>query len=321
MIDIDDPEAVIAAAETAVNQCLAVDAADDFLVVTDDKRRPIGEALYEVGRDVAADATIVQYPPGPQHGAEPPASVAAALEAADAFLAPTTKSLSHTRARSEASAAGARGATLPGITEAVFTTGLDADYEAIAAECDRTFETVGDATEIRVTSPQGTDITFELGDRTWMKDTGIVHDDGDFSNLPAGEVFISPESATGRYVVDGTIRPHGLLDGRRVTFEVEDGYVTDVDDDAVAADLAAAAEEAGQNAYNLAELGIGTNLGVVELIGSVLLDEKAGGTVHIAVGDDAGIGGDTDAPIHMDGVLREPTVFVDGEEIELPSVE
>ncbi|MFT4885370.1 MAG: leucyl aminopeptidase (aminopeptidase T) [Natronomonas sp.] len=60
---------------------------------------------------------------------------------------------------------------------------------------------------------------------------------------------------------------------------------------------------------------------MTDLIGSTLLDEKAGGTVHIALGDDAGIGGDNDAPIHMDGVLREPTVYADGEEIDLPDVQ
>jgi leucyl aminopeptidase (aminopeptidase T) len=135
-------------------------------------------------------------------------------------------------------------------------------------------------------------------------------------------VFISPESADGTYVVDGTIRPHGLLDeGQTVTFEVEDGYVTSIGDDAIRADVEEAAEQVGQNAYNMAELGIGTNIGVTDLVGSVLLDEKAGGTVHIALGDDAGIGGDNDAPIHLDGILREPTVYVDGEVVDLPTVE
>ena len=134
-------------------------------------------------------------------------------------------------------------------------------------------------------------------------------------------VFISPESADGTYVVDGTIRPHGRLDdGRQVTVEVESGFVTEISDDAIRSDIETAAESVGRDAYNLAELGIGTNIGVTELVGSVLLDEKAGGTVHIAIGDDAGIGGDTDAPIHLDGILREPTVFADGEEIELPTV-
>jgi leucyl aminopeptidase (aminopeptidase T) len=320
-LEIEDPAAVATAAETAVEQCLAVEADETCVVVTDERRRPIGEALYEAANAATEDAVVVRYPPGPQHGAEPPAPVAAALSAADAFLAPTTKSLSHTRARSNATEEDARGATLPGITEAVFTTGLDADYDAIAAECAGMLEAVGDADEIRVTSPQGTDLTFDLGDRAWRDDTGIVHEPGDFSNLPAGEVFISPASADGTYVVDGTIRPHGLLEpGHTVTFEVEDGYVTSVDDDAIRDELEAAADEAGRDAYNLAELGIGTNIGVTDLVGSVLLDEKAGGTVHVAVGDDAGIGGDTDAPIHMDGILREPTVYADGTPVELLSV-
>ncbi len=321
-LSIADPEAVNAAANTAVNQCLAVEADETCVVVTDDTRKPIGEAIYRAALEATDDATIVRYPPGPQHGAEPPAPVAAALAEADVFLAPTTKSITHTRARSDATAAGARGSTLPGITEEVFTVGLDADYEAIAAECAAMLERVKGADEIRVTSPQGTDITFELGDRPWNDDTGIVHEPGEFSNLPAGEVFISPISADGTYVVDGTIRPHGRLeDGQTVTFEVDDGVVTSVSDEAIRSDLETAAEEAGENAYNLAELGIGTNIGVNELVGSVLLDEKAAGTVHIAVGDDAGIGGDIDAPIHMDGILCEPTVFVDGEAIELPTAE
>jgi leucyl aminopeptidase (aminopeptidase T) len=321
-LDIVDPEAVAAAAETAVGQCLNVQSDETCVIVTDDRREPIGEALYDAALDATEDAVIVRYPPGPQHGAEPPAPVAAALKAADAFLAPTSKSLSHTRARSDATDAGARGSTLPGITEEVFTTGLDADYDEIAAECEAMLEQVDGAEEVRVTSPQGTDITFELDDRAWHDDTGIVHEDGDFSNLPAGEVFISPVSADGTYVVDGTIRPHGLLEeGQTVTFEVEDGYITEISDDAVRADVEEAAEQVGQNAYNMAELGIGTNIGVTDLIGSTLLDEKAGGTVHIALGDDAGIGGDNDAPIHMDGVLWEPTVYADGEEIDLPDVQ
>jgi len=321
-ITVEDPEAVAAAAGTAIEQCLAVSPGETCVVVTDDKRAPIGEALYDAALGATEDAVIVRYPPGPQHGAEPPEPVAAALLDADCFLAPTTKSISHTRARSDATDVGTRGATLPGITEEVFTVGLDADYGAIADECAAMLDAVSGADEIRVTSPQGTDITFELGDRPWNDDTGIVHEPGSFSNLPAGEVFISPESATGTYVVDGTIRPHGRLsDGHTVTIDVEDGVLTRISDDAIRADVEAAAEEVGDAAYNLAELGIGTNLGVTELVGSVLLDEKAAGTVHIAFGDDAGIGGDTEAPIHMDGILREPTVFVDGEEIDLPEPE
>jgi leucyl aminopeptidase (aminopeptidase T) len=307
------------AAETAVEQCLGLDAEESCVVVTDDDRQPIGDALYEVASEVSDDTAILRYPPGEQHGEEPPGPVAAAMRDADVFLAPTTKSLSHTRARGSANDAGARGATLPGITEDVFTTGLDADYETIRQHCEDVLAQVADADEVRVTTPAGTDITFEAGDREWRDDTGIVHEPGDFSNLPAGEVFVSPEDANGTYVVDGTMMPHGKLDDdEQLSFEVEDGFVTDISDPAIRDQVEAASEQVGEDAYNLAELGIGTNVAVSELVGSVLLDEKAAGTVHIAIGDDAGIGGDTDAPLHLDGIIQEPTVFADGETVDLP---
>ena len=307
------------AAETAIHQCLNLQADESIVVVTDDEREPIGEALYDVASEVTDDAAIVRYPPGPQHGAEPPAPVAGALLEADVFVAPTTKSLTHTRARGNATDAEARGATMPGITEDVMIAGLDADYEAIARACDDLLAQVEGAETIRVTSPQGTDVTFEPGGRDWRDDVGLNHEPGEFSNLPAGEIFVSPETADGTYVVDGTMRPYGLLEGRELEFDVEDGYVTRISDDEIRGQVGAAAEEVGRDAYNVAELGVGANVGVAELVGSVLLDEKAAGTVHVAIGDDAGFGGDVDAPLHLDGVLVEPTVYADGEVVTLPS--
>ncbi|MFB6087826.1 MAG: aminopeptidase, partial [Haloarculaceae archaeon] len=98
-------------------------------------------------------------------------------------------------------------------------------------------------------------------------------------------------------------------------------YVTRISDDDVREQVETAAEEVGDAAYNLAELGIGTNVAVEDLVGSVLLDEKAAGTVHIAIGDDHGIGGDTHAPVHLDGIITDPTVSADGEEISLPAAD
>ncbi|MEF8812250.1 MAG: aminopeptidase [Halovenus sp.] len=306
-------------AQTAVEQCMGLRPGESCLVVTDDEREAIGKALDSVARETTDDVATIRYPPGDQHGAEPPRPVSTAMTGADVVLAPTTKSLSHTTARIEATDAGARMATLPGITDDVFLMGLDADYDRIADECRRLLGQVGDAEEIRVMSPQGTDITFRPGTREWLEDTGINHDPGAFSNLPAGEVFVSPETGDGTVVVDGTMMPHGKLDGDVVEFTVADGAVTHIADDAVRAEVEEAAETAGDGAYNLAELGIGTNVAVTDLVGSVLLDEKAGGTVHIAIGDDHGIGGDVEVPIHLDGILTEPTVYADGEEVTLPS--
>lgn len=306
-------------AATAIEQCLNLQSDESIVIVTDDSRREIGERLYTAATDRTDQATIIRYPPEGQHGSEPPEPVAAAMANADAFLAPTSKSLSHTRAREHACKAGARGATLPGITEEVFETGLDADYELIAQNCRHLHEQVMDADTIRVTSPSGTDITIEPGGRQWNLDTGIIHESGSFSNLPAGEIFVSPTTATGTYVVDGTMMPHGRLDAdQTLRFVVEDGYITEISDPEIRERVESAAAEVGDAAYNLAELGIGANTGVTDLVGSVLLDEKAAGTVHLAIGDDAAIGGDTEAPIHIDGIITDATVYADGTAIDLP---
>ena len=318
--DESSQSSLAAAAETAISQCMALESGESCVIMADDSTSPTGEALYRAASEITEEALVAQYPPGSQHGEEPPSPVAAAMQAADVVLCPTSKSLSHTRARTDATDAGARVATLPGITEEIFTTGLDADYDRIARECEDVRKQVADSEELRITSPQGTDFTVEPGTREWYSDTGIVHESGEMSNLPAGEVFVSPETSNGTYVVDGTMMPYGLVE-EDLEFVVEDGIVSEVSGDAVREQLEAAAEEGGEDAFNLAEVGIGTNVAVSALVGSVLADEKAAGTVHIAIGDDAGIGGDVSAPIHTDGVLREPTVYADGEEVELPTIE
>lgn len=305
------------AAETAINQCLALSPEESCAIISDPGTNDVAEALYAAAEAITDDAVAVRFPTGQTHGGEPPSPVAGAMRDSDVFLAPTSKSLSHTRARQNACDQGARGATLPGITPAVFRTGLMADYDGIAANCDRIRKTLDGAETIRVETDAGTDVTFDVRGRQWLSDTGIVHDPGAFSNLPAGEVFISPVTAEGRVVVDGTMRPYGRLD-EPIELIFKDGHVTDISDEQVRATVEEATERVGDAATNVAELGIGTNDGVTELVGSVLLDEKAAGTIHVAIGDDASIGGDTEAPIHLDGIVRDPRVFVDGTALELP---
>ncbi|MFP8890713.1 aminopeptidase [Natrialbaceae archaeon A-CW2] len=307
------------AAETAIHQCMNLKNSESCVIVTDDQLYPIGDALYDVASEVTPDTMIINYPPGATDGSEPPASVAAAMAESDVVLAPTSKSLSHTRARTNATEEGVRIATLPGVTEDLFVSGLDVEYSVIESHCQNIRRQVDEADEIRVTTNGGTDITFTIGDRSFMSDTGIVHDPGQMSNLPAGEVAVSPTTANGTFVVDGTMMPYGLLEGEKLRFEVEDGLVVKISDNQLRDIIDDAAEKVGKAAYNVAELGIGANVAITDLVGSVLLDEKAAGTVHIAIGDDVGMGGDVEAPIHLDGIIKSPTVYADGEVVDLPT--
>ena len=67
----------------------------------------------------------------------------------------------------------------------------------------------------------------------------------------------------------------------------------------------------GSNGRQLAELGIGTNPAAT-LSGSILEDEKVIGTAHLAFGSNVSFGGVNAASVHIDGVLLEPTIQVDG---------
>jgi leucyl aminopeptidase (aminopeptidase T) len=73
-------------------------------------------------------------------------------------------------------------------------------------------------------------------------------------------------------------------------------------------------DKAGPKAYIVAEFGIGLNP-KAEVKGTILEDEKVIGTVHIAVGNNLSYGRDNDVPIHLDGVIRDPDIFVDGKMI------
>ena len=72
----------------------------------------------------------------------------------------------------------------------------------------------------------------------------------------------------------------------------------------------------GENplARNLAELGIGTN-DKARVTGVILEDEKIYGTVHIALGSNDTFGGTVAAGIHVDGVVKEPVLKLDGKTV------
>lgn len=304
------------AARTALNQCIQLKDGESVVIVTDNKREEIADVLYKEAEDITDDVVKLTYPPRDRHGQEPPEGVHSIMEMKDVFLAPTTKSITHTRAVSKAVESGSRGSTLPAITKDAFELGLSADYDQVRENCESLYEQVKEASTVRFVTDKGTDLAFEP--RDWYLDTGEVSQSGTYANLPSGEIFTAPESVSGTIVYDGSIRPHGKL-SHDIEVEVEDGYVTDISDDELRMMIESAEEEAGEAARNLAETAIGANPAVSDLTGNILLDEKAAETVHIAIGDNINFGGEVEAPIHEDGVVRNPTVYADGEEVELPN--
>jgi leucyl aminopeptidase (aminopeptidase T) len=173
---------------------------------------------------------------------------------------------------------------------------------------------------VRVRGRAGTDLTFQIGDREWHSDA-VPIEAGEFHNYPSGEVYVSPleDGADGVLVADLTV-PYtvdGLVD-EPVTLRFERGRVRSIEGGKAAGMLQTLVEETGESGRVIAELGIGLNHAVTPF-GHVLFDEKAGGTAHVAIGNNTGIyGGVNESPIHVDCVFSEPEIEADGEPIELP---
>jgi leucyl aminopeptidase (aminopeptidase T) len=222
----------------------------------------------------------------------------------------------------------------PGTTLESFGRTVAIDYAELARRCAAINVVLTAAESVHVSAPGGTDITLGLKGREAKADDGDFSLPGRGGNLPAGESFISPENgaAEGLIVFDGSISLHrgDMIIREPVRCRVKGGYVTDISGGVEAAALletvtmaekdALDYEKAGRlpggqgevyrrNARNIGELGIGLNP-KARITGGMLEDEKAFRTCHFAVGHNY----DSDAPalIHLDGLVREPTITAYG---------
>jgi aminopeptidase len=146
-----------------------------------------------------------------------------------------------------------------------------------------------------------TDIRLSVAGRTWINSDGR-------RNMPSGEIFTGPveDSATGRIRCGFPV----CRDGRRlvgIELETKDGEV-------VAAraeegeDYLRAMLEIDAGARRFGELGLGLNPGIDRFTGSILFDEKIGGTVHLALGQSyPETGGVNASALHWDLIVDTRT--------------
>jgi leucyl aminopeptidase (aminopeptidase T) len=144
---------------------------------------------------------------------------------------------------------------------------------------------------------------------------------GEAANYPGGEIFVAPheDGADGVLVADLTVpyTVEGLVD-EPVVMRFERGRVVSIEGGRAAEMLREIVERAGPGGDVIAELGIGLNH-AIRPSGHVMLDEKAGGTAHVAIGRNTGAyGGTNEATIHVDCVFSGPELEADGREIAIP---
>lgn len=304
-------EALDRAVTTVIRDCLGLQPAEEVLVVCNPSTEQLGALLRIHAQGEGGEATLAVISERDSAAAEPPRAVAAAMLAVDVVIAPTVQSLSHTEARRAASEGGVRVASMPGVTEEMLARVMSADMKELRKRGNVLGRALGMGAEARITSPQGSDLRLGLGDRTAIVDAGALSKRAAFGNLPCGEAFIAPVEGTaeGTLVVDGSIAVIGKLE-TPVELTVEGGHLVDATG-GEGARLMELLTEHGRDGTNVAELGIGTNEEAT-LTGNILEDEKILGTAHVAFGASAAIGGKVQVPVHLDCVVLEPTVEVDG---------
>lgn len=297
----------------ALRDCMAVKKNETVLVITDETKREIGYSLFENAKSLGFKTLLLEMPPGKINGEEPPKQVAEMMQQFDVVLIPTAKSVTHTDARRKASAKGVRVATFPGITKEIMIRGMNADYKAISKRSLKLKKILEQTKHVKITAPAGTDIEFDITGRKAIASKGLYHKKGEGGNLPTGETFNAPVEGTtnGIFVVDGSFAGLGLIKNINIRVEVKNGFATKITGGNAAKKLNVMLDKVGKKARNIAEFGIGTN-DSARLSGILLEDEKVMGTVHLALGNNVTMGGSVNVPIHVDGVITKPTVYIDG---------
>jgi leucyl aminopeptidase (aminopeptidase T) len=220
----------------------------------------------------------------------------------------------------------------PSVTVEMFERTVPIDYKRLKANCRKLRTVLDRASEVHVTTRAGTDLVIGVRKRKAKMDDGDFSRPGTGGNLPAGEVYISPELGTGdgTIVFDGCIASGGgvILIKKPIVATVKKNMVTGISGGREARALRATFESARKttrkfakdgtiprkavpeylkNMYNLGELGIGLNERA-RIVGNMLEDEKVFKTCHIAIGSN--YDGDAEALIHLDGLVKRPTIEV-----------
>lgn len=301
-----------------IHTCMGLQRGEKILIVVDEPLGYVRDALLaEAAKTDPAELWSYTFPNASRPLAGYPPALLNLMTQVDAIvlLLASTDPPKELPAWNEGKAAIVKGMARAGIgafiDQSILDLEMSADYEQIAAFTSSLAERLRGSSTAHVTTALGTDLRLSLAGREWRQDTGILRGRGVFGNLPSGEIYIAPieDSAEGVLVVDKCFPGMLLTEPVRVVFEK--GRVTQVEGGAGADFLQSAFAQHGDSARVIAELGIGTN-SMARLQGNIITDEKVLGTIHVAVGRNDFLGGKNVATTHIDGVVGQPTLEIDG---------
>ena len=311
-----DYEQLMEGARRLVSVNGRVQSHERVLVVTDPTMQRYADSVAEAARETGAPVTLAVMPVNRADGNEPPDPVARAMREANVIFSPVSISITHTRAMRAALDVGARAILMSAYSDAIMTSPalLQTDFPAQVETCHRIGGAFTEGSEVRLTSPRGTDLRFSIQGRIANVLTNIP-EPGQLAPVPDIEVNVVPVtgSAEGVFIADASV-PYlgiGILD-EPIVCQVEAGSIVEMAGGAQAKRLRDHLESFDDPlCFNVAELGVGLNPHA-RLTGEMLEDEGVIGTIHIGIGTSHTLGGEVVAPTHYDLLMWEPTIWVDG---------
>ncbi len=295
--------------KTVISKIINLKEDEKFLIITDNIKKKIAEDFFIYSINKGYNVKLILMEELKQNGEEPSREVSREMLKSDVIIIITNKSLSHTEARRNATEKGARIISAPGITEDILNRCVDIDYDKLIETHQWLRPIIANSKEIKVTSKLGTEITFSVHDTHGYAEHLLKHEKGAFGNLPSGEVDSGVINANGKIIINGSMAGVGLLK-EPIELKVVNNQAEIISENEDSIKLKKVLDKVDKNTYLIAEFGIGTN-SKAKLSGIVLEDEKVMGTVHFALGNDLSYGGENDVPLHLDGIVKSPTIIVD----------
>jgi aminopeptidase len=328
MMDLRDsqPE-LMAGAKNAVETCLAVQPSEHVALIADAESGAVAASLAAALQNVQATTTellLEDFGPRPLRVA--PASVLEALEKVDVGILAMNPQPGELTARMAivqvVERRRIRYAHMVGVTPQIMQQGMRTDYKLVDQLSDKLRERMLRAKTLTVKTEAGTSFTAHFDHKLdWVKTSGLISPRY-WSNLPAGEVFTTPATVDGTFVCDATAGDYfngkyGDLQSTPMKLTIEGGRLVHVE--CARKDLEKEFWEychTDENSDRVGELAFGTNLGLSEMIGILLQDEKFPG-VHIAFGDPYGsqTHADWKSKTHVDVLTRNCDVWIDQDQI------
>lgn len=296
---------------------------DKILIVTDTAMEPVlWQALAAAAGAAGVEYTIAMMSPRATHALNPTSAICSAAKDPDIDLVIylTSTALAHSPLNADLLEIGKRHLLMEELTTAMLRPDgpAGADYPAMNVLGTKVEKIFTEGKTIRVTCPNGTDLTASIEGRPGRAITGKIFqmrdNGGGGCAFPDGETHICPVEGTGegRVVFDLTAHSVGALK-EPLILTIEKGFVTKIEGGAQAEIWKTILETHGDAAsYNApAEIALGLNPKVTP-VGSMRTDKKMYGTAHIGLGDTVTLGGTCHAKLRLEGVISKPEITVDG---------